>query len=58
MQVNFDFKDSRGEHTYIYEWEAMPRVGDYVELLGDEYKITKVTWSEGGLPTYKCKPTR
>ena len=57
MQVNFDFEDGRGEHSYHYDWKAVPRVGEYVTLVGAEYKVIKVTWDDG-LPTCKCEPTR
>lgn len=47
MQVNFDFKDINGEHSYCYDYNSVPRVGDHVRIQGEEYIVNRVTWNNG-----------
>lgn len=54
MQVNFDFEDHSGKHFYYYDYKNVPRVNDFVEIKGSEYKVTKVTWRDG-VPTCKLR---
>lgn len=47
MQVNFVFKDSRGEHLYHYDYTSVPRIGELVTIRGEEYLVNRVTWKDG-----------
>lgn len=42
IQITINYRDSRGEHSYQYDVQAVPRTGEFVKLYGDWYKVNTV----------------
>jgi uncharacterized protein related to proFAR isomerase len=42
VSVSIEFIDYRGQHVYNYDLDALPRVGETVEIKSELYQIVKV----------------